>query len=622
MKHSSWKGIACEFRLVARRFWQAWYVIPFRRKAVLTLAAVVIAAVSACNTLMPLSLGRLVDGIQAGRDQGASQWTLYLHTAMFLGAIAAIYIAREGLNVLRRGLVENTCAKLQRDTYVRVLDHLVRADFGAFTNDKVGTVHGRAFRSVDGLIRLTKLGFLEFFPAILTGTFALMAATSKKPILGFIMALVIPTALYLTLRQIMSQRRVRLKLMRSCETIDGSVVELLSGLEYIRAADTSGVELERVRNESQRRMVIEYGHHLKMALFGAAKALNEGLFHVLVLAVAAFLAIRGDISMGDVLMFSILYMNVMAPLNEVHRVLDEGHDASLRVGDLLELLAKPLDPSFKVPKPRIPTVIPRKPVIEVDGLVVEYATSDGRSIRAVDHLSLKIRHGETIGVAGYSGSGKSTWLKAFLRLVHPTSGSIRFGGVPIEAVDRQTIGALVGYVSQNPFVFSGSIAENIAYGTGTPSDDRAAIQAAAKAACLHREIMMMPGGYDAPITERGGNLSGGQRQRLAIARVLLKQPPILILDEATSALDNVNERLIQRSLGFSAVDRTTILVAHRLTTLRNVDRILVFENGRIVETGTYDALVSRGGMFARLVLSGEEGLGTFEDAKSLEVAAV
>src|SRR5204863_131899 len=162
--------------------------------------------------------------------------------------------------------------------------------------------------------------------------------------------------------------------------------------------------------------------------------------------------------MGDVLMFSILYLNVMAPLNEVHRVLDEGHDASLRVGDLLDLLSKPLDPSFQVPKPRTPLVVSGRPVIEVRDLVVEYPTS------------------------------------------------------------------------------------------------------------------------------------GGQRQRLAIARVLLKRPPILILDEATSALDNLNERFIQRSLGFQADDRTTILVAHRLTTLRNVDRILVFADGRIVEMGTYEEL--------------------------------
>jgi ATP-binding cassette subfamily B protein len=337
-----------------------------------------------------------------------------------------------------------------------------------------------------------------------------------------------------------------------------------------------------------------------------------------VLAGAVFLAIRGSISMGDVLMFSILYLNVMAPLNEVHRVLDEGHDASLRVGDLLDLLSKPIDPSFQVPKPRTPLVVSGRPVIEVRDLVVEYPASDGARVRAVDGTSLTIHHGETVGVAGVSGSGKSTWLKAFLRLVHPTSGTMRFGGVPIQSIDRKAIGEWVGYVSQNPFVFSGTVAENIAYGTSTPCTDRPAIEAAAKAAGLHREIMTMPGGYDAVITERGTNLSGGQRQRLAIARVLLKRPPILILDEATSALDNLNERFIQRSLGFHAHDRTTILVAHRLTTLRNVDRILVFADGRIVEMGTYEELVMRGGTFARLVMSGEQKVESVEAAEALE----
>ena len=222
----------------------------------------------------------------------------------------------------------------------------------------------------------------------------------------------------------------------------------------------------------------------------------------------------------------------------------------------------------------------------------------------MDGASFVVRHGETIGVAGFSGGGKSTWIKVFLRLVHPTAGAVRFGGVPLEAIDRPTLGRLVGYVSQSPFVFSGTIAENIAYGTGT--DDPDAIRRAAAAARLHDEIEHFPGGYDAPVAERGANLSGGQRQRLAIARVLLKHPPLLILDEATSALDNLTERAVQCSLGLTAADRTTIIVAHRLTTLKNADRILVFENGRIVEEGTYRDLVSMGGVFTRLVTSGEQ----------------
>ena len=175
----------------------------------------------------------------------------------------------------------------------------------------------------------------------------------------------------------------------------------------------------------------------------------------------------------------------------------------------------------------------------------------------------------------------------------------RTSGVPLHSVSREAIGGLIGYVGQNPFVFAGTIAENIAYGCegATESD----IRHAAERACLHEEILAMPGGYAAVVAERGQNLSGGQRQRIALARVFLKNPPILVLDEGTSALDNISERRVQEAITEARADRTVILVAHRLTTLRDADRIFVFDEGRLVEEGPYGELVHRGGTFAELV---------------------
>ena len=177
------------------------------------------------------------------------------------------------------------------------------------------------------------------------------------------------------------------------------------------------------------------------------------------------------------------------------------------------------------------------------------------------------------------------------------------GGIPLCCVSRQDIGRLVGYVGQNPFIFAGTVSENITYGSENATDDQ--VRFAAELACVHHEIMAMPGQYEARIAERGQNLSGGQKQRIALARVFLKCPPILILDEGTSALDNISERRVQQAISAASADRTVILVAHRLTTLRQTDRILVFEDGRIVETGTYSELVRRNGVFAELVQSAE-----------------
>jgi ATP-binding cassette subfamily B protein len=581
-------GIAAEIRLILRRGRQVWRLVPVKHKLGLAFAAAIMAAVSLCNTALPLLLGRLVNAVTGGPEETthAARYALAVEILVLIGAA---YLLRESLNVARRYFVENSCTRINRDMCVRVVNHLMKVNLASLSKEKVGALHGRIYRSVEGFVRFLRLSFLDFAPALLTGMFALIAAVSKQPLLGLIMMGVIPTAFFLTVRQLLSQRGIRLKLLRSCDEIDGAIVEQLSGMEYVRAANTYPQEIKRLARAAEKRRAMEIRHHFQMSLFGCAKALNEGFFHILVLSVAIYYAINGQLKPGDVLTFSVLFLNVMTPLSEIHRVLDEGHESSLRVGDLLEMLAEPLDLSFNMARSYEPRLRTDEPAIAVRDLNVEYVTPRGTHIHAVNNLSLMIRHGETIGVAGRSGCGKSTFLRILLRLLHPNSGEVLLGGVRIDDVSRADISKLIGYVGQSPFVFAGTVAENIAYGSERAT--REDIQRAAELAYLHGEILQMPGGYDALLTERGGNLSGGQRQRLSIARLLFKQPPILILDEATSALDNISERAVQRALGLTSKDRTTILVAHRLTTLRDADRILVFDEGRIAEEGNYPELV-------------------------------
>jgi ATP-binding cassette subfamily B protein len=398
-------------------------------------------------------------------------------------------------------------------------------------------------------------------------------------------------------------------------------VEQLSGIEYVRAANTYAQEIKRLARGTERRRAMELRYYFQMALFGSAKALNEGFLHVIVLGVAVFYAIshpgpEGKIDTGSIVIFSVLFLNVMTPLSELHRVLVEGYESSLRVGDLLELLAEPLDPSFHMPRSYEPRMKLGAPAIVINELNVEHVTPQGKRIHALDDLSLTVYQGETIGIVGRSGCGKSTFVRVLLRLLHPNSGEAFLGGVRLEDVSRADIAKLIGYVGQMPFVFSGTVAENIAYGSENATMED--IRRAAERAHLHNEILEMPNGYETLVTERGGNLSGGQRQRLAIARILLKQPPILILDEATSALDNISERVVQHSLGVRSGHRTTILVAHRLSTLRDADRIFVFDDGKVAEVGSYTELALQDGLFRELVQSAESGL----SSPPLETAAV
>jgi ATP-binding cassette subfamily B protein len=595
-----------ELSTVVRQARQVCRVVPARHRGALAAAAAVMALASACQIAIPLLLGRLIDHLQHGWEQGLPPRALSALAAGNLLLLGAAYLCRESLHVGRRYLVERTCMRIEKDTIVRLVSHLLKMDLGALAQQKVGALHGRIYRSVDGLVRFLRLSFLDFIPALLTGALALAATAGKQPLLGLLMLGVIPVSLALTRWQLLSQKGVRLSLLRTRETMDGTIVEQLGGLDHIRAANTHEQEVQRVEHAAETRRAQELRHHVQMSLFGSGKAITEAFFHLLVLAGAVALAASGRITFGDVWTFSLLFLNVMTPLSEIHRILDEGHESSLQVAQLLDLLGEPLDVSFTPADCREPCLQAGEPAFVVEGLRVEHRTAEGHR-PALRGVSLSIAHGETIGVAGRSGCGKTTWLRALLRLVHPCGGRAWLGGVPLEHLSRETIGRLIGYVGQTPFLFAGTVAENIAYGSG-PGPDQA-IEQAARMAGIHDEILALPWGYRTPLAERGQNLSGGQRQRIALARVFLKGPPILILDEGTSALDTISERAIQQALEAARQDRTVILVAHRLSTLRHTDRVVVFDAGRIVEVGTYQELEQRGGLFSELVRSAGAGEG-------------
>ena len=601
---SFWRECAA----ILSRARQMWGLIPARQRWTLGGGVVLMALGGASNTAIPLLLGKLVDTASdapvrhnlRGAIRDFFTGEIFHVVGLYLALIAGAYLFRELLQVGRRFLVEETCTRLEKHLFVSVVSHLLMIDLSTLSHDKVGSLHGRILRSVDGSVRFLRVGFLDFLPALVVGGFALAAVFAKQPWLGAVMLGVIPISVLITVRQLNSQKGVRLKLLACREDMDGTVVEQLGGIDYIRVANTHGQEINRVRRAAETLRSNELRHYFVMSLYGSSKALIEGLFHVLVVGAAVFLAATGRVSPGDILTFSMLFLSVMGPLAEIHRMIDEGHESSLLVGELLKILAEPIDRCYEVSAGQTP-VLNGKPAIEVHNLAVDYAMGEGDRRRALEGVSLTILPGEIIGIAGRSGCGKSTLLRALLRLVHPADGQASLGGVPLDALDRDNMAHMLGYVGQTPFVFSSTIRENIAYERGGATDEE--VHRAAQLACLEEEIMKIPGGFEALISERGGNLSGGQKQRLALARVFLKDPPILILDEATSALDTISEGKIQEWLNASRGHRTVILVAHRLSTLLHTDRIFVFDQGRIAESGTYDELVAKGGVFSQLVAS-------------------
>jgi ATP-binding cassette subfamily B protein len=281
-------------------------------------------------------------------------------------------------------------------------------------------------------------------------------------------------------------------------------------------------------------------------------------------------------------------------LSELSQVWSEISQASGAAERLGELLAE--HPAIAAPPHPVALPEPARGALAFEGVVFAYPTRPDHPV--INHLSLTVRPGETVAIVGPSGGGKSTLFQLLLRYYDPQAGRILLDGVPLRDADPRAVRAHLALVSQDPVVFGASARDNIRFGRPGASD--AEVEEAARQAVADEFIRVMPGGFDDMIGERGVTLSGGQRQRIAIARAILKDAPVLLLDEATSALDSESETLVQQALERLMQGRTTLVIAHRLSTVLAADRILVIDQGRIVEEGTHDTLVARGGLYARL----------------------
>lgn len=534
-------------------------------------------------------LGKLVDKLVGG---DVIRFDVVLP---FIILLSAVILAREGLTVVRKYLIENIATQTDKHQTVAVIERLLKVDVDGFLRQQqIGSLYGRIFRSIEGLIGILKLVFLDFMPVFFAALAAIGIAFLRKPPMASAMILVIPTGAYLIFKQIASQKGIRVALLRQKEQVAGKVVEMLGGIETIRVLNTVQFEVAQVEHTAEKSRKIEIKHHIAMALYDAAKALNEGFFQIVVIGLSIYLASRNLISKGDILVYAILFTNITNPLREIHRILDQASQNSIEVNDLYNILHQPLDISFteqdsasKINEDS------DEPAVSVNNL--SFAYPGGKNV-TLDDMNLKVKKGESIGVAGASGCGKTTFIHILLKLIHGYSGEVSLFDQELKAISRDELAGKIAYVPQKPFVFSGTIKDNILYGCQRTVPDEELL-AAARNACILDEIQESLGGLNGPVSETGNNLSGGQQQRLALARVMLQTPQLIILDEATSALDNRNETIIQQNIERIFKQRTIITIAHRLTTLKNADRILVFDAGKIAQEGDFKSLSETKGLF-------------------------
>lgn len=562
--------------------------MPRTVKFQLLLSGILMMVAGFLSNAPALFLGKMLDGMNRG---SGVEWLL-------LALMAVAIFARESLTILRKYLAENACTWIEMRNMVSMIAHVLKLPMSFYTGVMDGELNRRIMKGVGGTVTVVKLAFLEFLPAMCTAVVALAIAIMKFPLLGVIMAVSVPSCIALVLWQIRSQEGIRVELKHAKEKINGKIVELLPGISTVRSLNTEEFEVGKVAALADDIRGREMRHHISMAFFDAFKYLGEGIFHIATITVSIVLALDGTLTIGDVLTVSLLYASVSAPIRALHRILDESHEASIMSRDFQELLATVRDPSFDVPEQegRQENSI-NNAAIAIENITYEYEQLDKQfSINEVDFF---ITAGETIGIAGYSGCGKSTLLKLILGFSAPSRGRITIFGRDIRQCSRKKLAEVIGYIPQNAFMHAGTIRENILYGVGAVNEEE--LDEACKKACIYDEIMNTLGGYEGAVAQRGENLSGGQRQRILIARLLLKKPPVILLDEATSALDAINERNVQRALEELMKGKTVVIIAHRLSTLRNANRIVVMANGTIDAVGTYSILAQKNVIFRKML---------------------
>jgi ATP-binding cassette subfamily B protein len=440
----------------------------------------------------------------------------------------------------------------------------------------------------------------------------------EQPALALVTLLAVP-AMVLFTRWFMRAAEPRYAARRSSvANLNTRIENAIAGVELTKATASEPHESDRVQGAS-RRLFEDTMHMLRLSYFyrpgmellaGVAFALTFGVGGYWLL-VGPPVAGAGTLQVGTFVTFLLLTQRFVAPLAEVSDIIDRYENAkasSERVFGLMDIPAAVTDAEDAVPLESVAGRVeyddvtfayPEGPAEEaVDGGRKEGTIPDTEEGSVIEGVSFVADPGETVALVGPTGAGKSTLAKLLLRLYDTTEGAVRVDGHDVREVTRDSLRDAVGYVGQDAFLFDGTIADNVRYGRFGADDD--AVREACRAAEAHEFITDLPAGYDTRVGERGVKLSGGQRQRIAIARAMLRDPAILILDEATSAVDTATEARIQRSLDRLSADRTTLAIAHRLSTVTDADTILVVEDGRVVERGTHEELKDGNGLYAAL----------------------
>ena len=559
------------------------FLTPY--KTLLTAALVALVATACISLILPLAVRRVVDTFEDGSGVLLNQ---YFAAAFGIAALLAIGTA------LRYALVTRLGERVVADIRMAVFDRVIGLSPVFYEKIMTGEVLSRI--TTDTTLILSVIGSSISIALrnalIFVGGLVLMLFTSWK--LTLMVLLIVPAVIVpiLTLG-----RRLRVLSRENQDWIaasSGNASESLGAVQTVQAFTHEAISRSAFADVTEKSFDAARRRIWTRALMTAIVIMLVFAGIVGVLWIGAWDVRAGDMSPGSLVQFVIYAVMVagsVAALSEVIGELQRAAGATERLVELLHTDDLVRDPETPQPPPS-----PVRGAIAFDD--VSFAYPSRPDTAALGHVSLSVAPGETVALVGPSGAGKTTIIQLIQRFYDPDEGQITLDGVPLNGMARNDFRRHIALVPQDPVIFAASARENIRFGRPDATD--AEIEAAAQAAAAHDFIERLPEGYDSWLGERGVMLSGGQKQRIAIARAILRDAPVLLLDEATSALDAESERLVQTAVDRLAETRTTIIVAHRLATVKKADRIVVMDQGRIVATGAHDALVAEGGLYARL----------------------
>ena len=515
-----------------------------------------------------------------------------------MGALFVSYLLRAWFQYLITIIGHRMGTLVEADMRRDVFTHIQTLSFSFFDKNRTGVLMARVTNDLFEIVELAHHGPENLLTcgATLIGAVIILFTINAR--LAAVLLVLLPVCITFAMRQRLKMQEANREVKIKTGEINAAIESGISGIRTSKAFAAEKAEDEKFdrANDAFKKSKVRY--YRAMGLFNAGIEATVGVMQVAVVSVGGFLIMRGEMSFVDLLTFTLYISVFLTPVRKLVQFMEVYAQGSAGFDRFVELMRT---------KPEIADAPDAEELKDVKGDIfydhVSFSYRDGVSV--LDDVTLHIKPGETFALAGSSGGGKTTICHLLPRFYDVTEGAVLIDGKDVRKLTQESLHRNIGIIQQDVFLFAGTIMENIRYGR-PEATDREVMEAAARAE-IHEDIMQMPDGYQSFVGERGVVLSGGQKQRISIARVFLKNPPVLILDEATSALDSVTEQKIQKSLERLSIGKTCLVIAHRLSTIRNADRIAVVEDRRIVEQGSRAELLEKNGAYAALEKAQTEG---------------